>query len=234
LLPVPGELPTTNETSIRLRHLGRIGRSLCERPGSGPSTGASSPDAMAEARLFFDYLCEDYQAALDSLEALETRLTSSDQRLRLLGVRAQIFLGLMQTDQAIKTISFLRSIDVKPGQRIEESPLGPMLTTDAGSNRRWATYLSERTVSILNAGSATSTEVPLGHRNPDNPNPNADFVPGPAGGPIPFAPMIRVVPRFMPRFPEFEVQAEADMRRRPFVPPQPPHLPRAGQPAPRP
>ena len=33
LLPIPGELESTSEAAIRLRHLARIGRSLCDRPG---------------------------------------------------------------------------------------------------------------------------------------------------------------------------------------------------------
>ena len=105
------------------------------------------------------------------------------------------------------------------------------MTTEAGSDERWPAYLSERATALLAAGGASNLEEPLGHRNPDNPNPNADLVPGP-GGPIPFAPMIREVPRFMPLFPEFEFQApeRVDVNPRAFVPPQPPLLPRVVRP----
>ena len=92
---------------------------------------------------------------------------------------------------------------------------------------RWPSYLLERTNALVKATTSASSEVPLGHHNPDNPNPNADFVPGPAGAPLPFAPLIRVAPPFMPLFPEFEQQAVANGNRPTPPPPRPPTVPRA-------
>ena len=224
LLPVLGELPINHEVEARLRRIGRIGRPLCERPADAAPASGAMLDVLAEARLFFDVLREDYNAALESLEALEPRLTTRDHRLALLGVRAQIFLGQKRFEQANQTIAFLLSIEAQTGQRIEQTPTGLALIPEAGRSRRWASYLVERTGELVKASRSGGFEMPLGNRNPDNPNPNADLVPGPAGGAIPFAPLIQVAPPFMPLLPEFEQQAAAIMRQR--VPPPPPHASR--------
>jgi hypothetical protein len=188
---------------------------------------------LAEARLFFDFLREDYRSALASLEALEPLLTTRDQRVRLLGVRAQVFLGLNQTDQARKTIAFLQAIDPGPGRRLEQTSAGPAMTGEIEPTRKWSSYLLERTGELIKAAAGSSNDNPLGHHNPDNPNPNADLVPGPAGAPIPFAPMIQVAPPFLPVFPEFEEQAPGAAKE-PVFPRRPSQLRRDPGPAPRP
>ncbi len=231
LLPVLGELPINHEAGARLRRLGKIGRPLCDRPADAPPASGALLDVLAEARLFFDVLREDYPAALESLEALEPRLTTRDHRLALLGVRAQIFLGQRRFEQANQTIAFLQSIESQTGQRIEQTPTGLALIPEAGPSRRWAAYLIERSDEVVKAGRYGGNDEPLGHRNPDNPNPNADLVPGPAGAAIPFAPLIQVAPPFMPLLPEFEQQAAAVMRQR--VAPPPPAPPRTQRPPPR-
>jgi len=231
LLPVPGELPAHSEIAGRLRRLGGIGRPLCDRPVDSPPASPALLDLLAEARLFFDYLREDFNAALVSLETLEPRLTTRDHRARLLGVRAQVFLGLKQTDQATKTIALLRVIDAKPRLRFEQSASGPALIDEAARTRSWPSYLTERAGEIVRADAAARDDHPLGHRNPDNPNPNADLIPGPAGAPIPFAPMIRVAPPFLPVFPEFEEPPGAGPNQ-PVFPPRLPHRPRAQAQAP--
>jgi hypothetical protein len=229
LLPVLGELPINHEVGTRLRRLGRIGRPLCERAADAAPASGALLDVLAEARLFFDFLREDYVAALESLEALEPRLTTPEHRLALLGVRAQIFLGQKRFEQANQTIAFLRSIEAQNGQRIEQTPAGLTLVPEAGPPRRWAAYLVERAGELVKGGKPGGPDIPLGHRNPDNPNPNADLVPGPGGAAIPFAPLIQVAPPFMPLLPEFEQRAAAIVNQR--VPP-PPAPPRTQRPAP--
>jgi hypothetical protein len=230
LLPVPGELPLNSEIPGRLRRIGKIGRPLCDRPAAAEPAGPGLLDVLAEARLFFDVLSEDYPAALASLEALEPRLANRDQRLRLLGVRAQLFLGQKQFDQAAKTIAFLQTIDAAPDQLFEETPLGPALTALEGPVRHWPSYLNERMSELLKESSAAENERPLGHRNPDNPNPNADIVPNPNFAPLPVAPMIQVAPPFLPLVPEFVRPVPPPPNR--AGAPRPPLLPRAGRPAP--
>ena len=226
LLPVPGELPANPDIASRLRRLGRIGRPLCDRPANLPPASPALIELLAEARLFFDFLREDYQAALASLDTLEPLVTSSDQRLRLLGVRVQIFLGLKQIEQAKTTITFLRQIDTKSWLGIEQTVSGPIMTGESLPSSRWPSYLLERSNEIVKASGGPAHNNPLGHQNPDNPNPNADLVPGAGGAPIPFAPMIQVAPPFLPVFPEFEAQPGAD----PNNPAFPRHPPRRRRP----
>ena len=222
LLPVSGEMPVNNEVDSRLRRLGRIGRPLCDRPVDAPPASSALLDVLAEARLFFDVLREDFPAALGSLEALEPRLTTPKQRLDLLGVRAQIFLGQKRIEQANQTIAFLQSIEAQTAQRIEQTPTGLALVPETGPSRRWASYLIERSGEFTKMIKAAGSESPLGHRNPDNPNPNADLVPAPGGAPIPFAPIFQVAPPFMPLVPEFQQQAAGIVNgRMPKKPPPP-------------
>jgi hypothetical protein len=228
LLPVAGELPPNHEAAARLRRIGRIGRTLCDRPADAPPASASLLDVLAEARLFFDILREDFNAALSSLDLLEPRLNTPQQRLALLGLRAQVFLGQKRFEQANQTIAFLQSIETQTGQRVELTPMGPALIPEAGPSRRWASYLAERSVELARAAAAEGMETPVGRRMPDNPIPGADLVPAPGGAPIPFAPMIQVAPPFLPLLPEFQQPAGAVVNRRmplqpvPPPPPQPP------------
>jgi hypothetical protein len=225
LLPVAGELPFNNEAVSRLRRLGEIGRPLCDRPADAPPASTSLQDVLAEARLFFDVLREDDSAALVSLDLLEPRLNTREQRLALLGLRAQIFLGQRRFEQANQTIAFLQSIESQRGQRVEQTPTGPALVTETGSSPRWASYLAERSVQLAKGASVEGMQVPLGHRNPDNPNPNADLVPAPGGAPIPFAPMIQVAPPFLPLPPVIEQPGEGGGRNRRMPPPPVPAPP---------
>lgn len=242
LLPVPGELPANSEIATRLRRLGRIGRPLCQRPEDAPPAGPALLDTLAEARLFFDYLGGDYKAALAALDDLEPRLNSSEQRLRLLGVRAQIFLGLMQTEQAGKTIAFLRKVAAKPGLRYEQTPIGAGLIVDAVAPRDWADYLSERNGELVKTVRAAGNESPLGNRNPDNPDPDADLLRGPGlgpgfglgGGRIPFGPFPEFAPFPPRRVDEFEVRIGVDLKQPVIVPLPRPRIPRLRRPDARP
>jgi hypothetical protein len=219
LLPVAGELPQSHEDAARLRRLGRIGRPLCDRPANAPPASDSLLDVLAEARLFFDVLSEDYPAALASLELLEPRLSTRQQRLALLGLRAQIFVGQKRFEQANQTIAFLQSIETRTARRVEQTPTGPVLIAESGPSRRWASYLAERVADLSKAVAAEGSELPFGRGNPFNPHPGADLVPAPALAPIPFAPMIPFAPPLLPLLPEFQQRAGAVVNGR--VPPQP-------------
>jgi hypothetical protein len=213
LLPVPGELPANPDIGSRLHKLARIGRPLCDRPDGAPTASPALLEVLSEARLFFDYLREDYHATLADIDALESRLPTRDQRLRLLSVRAQVYLAQKQFDQAAQTIAFLQSIDAKPGQLIEQTPTGPALIGEPNEIRQWPTYLSERSAELARSSSGAGRDHPLGHRNPDNPNPNADLLPG-LGGPLPFGPMIQVPPDPFQLPPGLQQRPEAVPNRR--------------------
>ena len=128
LLPIPGEFASAPQVGSRLRRLGRLARPLCDRPADAAPAPPELQALLDEARLFFDYLREDYHAALDSLERLEARTSSPDERLRLLSLRAQIFLGQGATDRAAETIAFLETVPRVSSTRLEITPAGPVLT----------------------------------------------------------------------------------------------------------
>ncbi|AGA30306.1 TolB-like translocation protein [Singulisphaera acidiphila] len=143
-LPIPGELAENHPSTVRLRRLGRFGKSLCDRPFDKAEVKPATHDQVDEARLFFDYLRGDYDAALRSLESLEARATSPDHRLRLVSLRAQIFLGKGQEERAERTIEFLQSLERKAPQRFEMTPEGPALTVEDAPNQGWPDYLALR------------------------------------------------------------------------------------------
>jgi hypothetical protein len=150
-LPIPGELAENHPTTGRLRRLGIYGKSLCEGLVEGTEVKPALRDQVEEARLFFDYLRADYDAALRSLESVEARSTSPEHRLRLVSVRAQIFVGKGQEERAERTIEFLQSLEHKVPQRLEMTPGGPALTTEDSPNRGWPDYLALRAKDWSNA-----------------------------------------------------------------------------------
>jgi hypothetical protein len=229
LLPIPGEFPATHELSFRLRRLGRLGRPLCDRPVDAPPADPSLSALLDEAKLFFDYLREDYAAALKDLEALEARAVTPDQRLRLLSVRAQVFLGLGQTDRAEQMIAFLKKTAPSSRKRLETTPAGPSMIAEPAPGEGWPSYLAEQAEELEKGaqGASSRPDKPLGHRNPDAPDPRI----GPAAV-IPFAPLIE--PPAPHDIPFLEV-APNELRPLPAPrgQPRPPLLPRLRRPVPQ-
>ena len=238
LLPIPGEFASNQELTLRLRRLGRIGRSLCDRPADAPSASPALEALLDEARLFFDVLREDYPSALASLEAFEARVTDPEQRLRLLSVRAQIFLGQGQFGRASETIAFLQSIPQGEPRRVEMTPAGMRMTSDDDptgmkhtpepvSGQGWPSYLALRAKDSAQelAGDTERAEAPPGHRNPDA----LELLP--PGAAIPFVPHLeRFAPAVIPPQDVRVVEPPGMLDRRP----QPPHLPRFRRPPPPP
>lgn len=146
LLPIPGEFPENLPNTVRLRRLGRFGRVLCDRPFDKDRGEVKSAirDQVEEARLFFDYLRGDYDGALRTLEQLEARTASPDDRLRLVSLRAQVYLGKGQEERAEQTIAFLQSLARKAPQRFEMTPTGPSLTAEENPTQGWPDYLALR------------------------------------------------------------------------------------------
>ncbi len=201
LLPVTGEFDLNSEPILRLRKIGRLGRPLCDRPAGLPDPEPAVADLLDEARLFFDYLSENYTPALRALETLEARLESPEQRTALLSVRAQIDLATGHVDRAGETISFLRSLARKPARRIEWDGTGYTLTDvdrERGGGRGWPDYLAWRALKVREALRDDGEDF---HVNPDAPRFNFGLDP--------------FLPRANPPFPD-----------RPFLePPVPPRNP---------
>jgi hypothetical protein len=144
VLPVPGEVPANQDTAFRLRRLGKIGRELCDRPASGAAAGAGSDRFRDEARLLFDVLSEDYRSALDALDVLDARADSADQRYRLFIARAQVLMGLGETERAGDAIDYLGELERRAPVRFETTPAGVVLTPEPLASRGWARYLRAR------------------------------------------------------------------------------------------
>ncbi len=175
LLPAPGEVAANDPAASRLKRLGGLGRALCEP--DDPAAGTGWAALRDEARLVFRYLDGDYPGALDALETLERgdsgRRLAADQRLGLLAVRGQIYLGLGDAERARATAAYLGTITPETPGRIEQVGDSLRLTPDPDPRSGWATLLSRR-ASALDRPPADPAESPLGHDNPDNP----DFAPG--------------------------------------------------------
>jgi len=166
LLPVLTEFDPNSDPVFRLRRIGKMGRPLCDRPAGSPAADPAVAAILDEARLFFDYLREDYPASLASLDAVEARADSPEERFNLLTVRAQIFLNRGEIDRAGKTIAYLRDHDRRPIHRVEWAGGGYALTEEPVDGRGWPDYLTLRASAIR---AMIHDEGPDHHPNPDNP-----------------------------------------------------------------
>jgi hypothetical protein len=163
LLPVPGELPQAEPAIARLSRLARFGGLVCsprpDRPESGEQPGAGSCDA--QARLFFDYLRGEYGAAAADLEHLAPFLSSAQERLSLLSLRAQILWARGERAEALAVIDYLVSSGEPNRRSVEETPLGLVFSPYITPNQAWARYLSAQAADGLKpTKSQPATEPP--------------------------------------------------------------------------
>jgi hypothetical protein len=146
-LPVPGEIPDQSPLIHRLRRLGKVGRALLDQSQSERNTPAgdeqSATESLDEFRLFFDYIRQDYAAAETDLEAIESRATSPDLRLKILGLRAQILQAQGQSYRARPIADYLLGTQASPSRRVEETPLGPVFSENEDAGGLWPRYLSK-------------------------------------------------------------------------------------------
>jgi WD40-like Beta Propeller Repeat len=176
LLPIAGEFEFNADPMTYLRRIGRAGRPLCDRPPGSPPADPKVTALLNEARLFFDYLSENYSAALTSLEALEEQVQTPDQRVRLLAIRAQIFIAQGKVESAEHTISYLRELPRKPGRMIEWNGSGYVVSApEQVSGQGWLDYLAWRAATVK---SLLHDDGPEFHVNPDNPKARFGFEPG--------------------------------------------------------
>jgi WD40-like Beta Propeller Repeat len=201
LLPVRGEVPWNHEFLNRLRHVAKFGRALCDRPATAPAVSPRFEGFLEEARLYFDYLSEDYPAALRGIERVEPRLTSPDDRLRLLSLRAQVEIALNDLEQANEVIAYLIAIEERVVSRIETTSTGVTLTRQTNPRQGWPRYLAHRAEDL--AKGRKSNEP--GDDGPDHPMPPPpNFGGGKFPGDrdlMPFGPGFRFVEPGMPNAP---------------------------------
>ena len=143
-LPIPGELPMNHESLMRLRNLSRQGLVACERPKEATSGSPALENFFNESRLLFQYLSDDYKGALNSLETVEAAIDDPDVRLRLLSIRAQVYLALGDVERAQETISYLRAVSRNTSRRVEETPAGLSMEDDSAQTHGWPEILAQR------------------------------------------------------------------------------------------
>jgi hypothetical protein len=192
ILPLPGELAGLGKLSARLSQLAQLAESVLPAGASAPE---DSPGEV-EARLLFDYVRGNIEAATADLAVLDRETTGYDQRLSILSMRALMSWARGDQEQARATIAYLVSSTGTATERIEYTPLGPVISKMASPAQAWAGFLSlraeqaARQVDLAPAPEINDVFDPLtapGQRRlpelPDFPR----FEPG--GAPAPFAPL---------------------------------------------
>jgi hypothetical protein len=146
-LPIPGEVPDQSPFLLRLRRIGKIGSGLLERPAGAAETPAggepTADPAEDELRLFFDYLRNDHRAAEADLDVIESRATSPQMRLRILGVRAQVLAAAGQADRARPIVDYLTKTQGAGRRLVESTPLGPAFSRVDDPAALWPRYLAQ-------------------------------------------------------------------------------------------
>ncbi len=147
-LPAPFELGPQEIGVGRLRHLARIARPLCDHPAGGTPDASEFEAGVDEARFVFDYLEGDetganYRAAADDLARLEDQAASPESRFRLLCLRAQVDLGLGETERARRLIAYLRQSSPRALGQVEETGAGAVLTPTSDPMMLWLSALED-------------------------------------------------------------------------------------------
>jgi len=156
LLPLPGELSPHELAIGRLNRLARFGSVLCSRASDQPhpQTQSQAGSAEIEASLFFDYLSGDYRGAAGNLEKLEPYISSPQDRLSLLSLRAQILWASGERSNAQAVIGYLLSSGEPDRRLVEETPLGLAFSPYISPRRAWANYLWTRAAETKEAPSS--------------------------------------------------------------------------------
>ena len=183
ILPLLTDLNQNPEASLRLKRLGQLGRPLCDRPAEAPELSSSIRQVLDEARLFFDYLREDYSAALVDLETLEAAAVTPVRRLAVLAIRAQVLVNQGQFVAAKRVIGFLEEIERSVPRRAEWVGARYVLTPDPRADRGWSQYLAEVALKLRNSASDDKRT-----------DPNFDFAPSRASALFGIPDPIRVNP----------------------------------------
>ncbi len=210
-LPAPGELEESHPTLARLRRLAGYGRLLGDELAGSHVLTANQRVLLDETRLVFanfpiltDDPAADYAPALAALDAFQRHADSPDERLRLLGLRAQIQMARLEFPRAEAILAHLREANAHAGRRIEETARGPVLEPTNVSGG-WPQILSSRLDDLKQGRSTPVLLIGPGFGNPDAPQPGLGLdpivpnaPPDPIPQPPPFqffpGPIIRLVP----------------------------------------
>ncbi len=143
ILPVRSELVARSEDSSRLRRIGRLGRPLCDRPLGSPELDPRTRQIFDEAQFFFDYLREDYGAALVKLASLEAAAETPERRLAWLSIRAQILINQGQFSSARRIVTYLEHQDDPRTRQLEWTGISYQLSEEFRPDRGWPRFLDQ-------------------------------------------------------------------------------------------
>jgi Tol biopolymer transport system component len=147
LLPLPGEFVGLGNVGVRLGRIADLGSALLPARDAPPGADGVPPrgsSSDAEARLLFNYLRGELKDAAADLSVLDLETTDLENRLSLLGLRAQILWAQGEQDKAKAIIAYLVANTGTATQRLEETPLGPVVTKVTSPLQAWAGFLSLR------------------------------------------------------------------------------------------
>jgi hypothetical protein len=190
ILPLPGELPITGNVRERLAHLADLAQMLGPARDE-PALGMASD---TEARLLFNYLRGNIRAASEDLELLDAETTDLGDRLSVLCLRAVVRWALGKEEEAKQIIDYIVRAVGTTTERLEDTPLGPVVTKVTSPEQAWAGFLSVKAAQARALGPADLLGVDsvdpvsgIGRKQPLDLPEFPAFEPGGAAGP--FAPL---------------------------------------------
>lgn len=162
-LPAPDEIGPQAPGMTRLRYLARVAGPLCETAPDHSTPDATLTRALDEARFVFDYLRFDesganYRAARESLARLDRFARTPAERLRWLGLHAQVDVGLGELDRARLLVEHLRDSTPWPTDQVEDTPRGPVLVPLFDPDRAWLDTLAFQIATRQAEGSAPDAD----------------------------------------------------------------------------
>lgn len=185
VLPFPGEFAMDHPRRFRLKRLAKIASGLIDgapAPETPQDRGETKP--TDEFGLLFDYLRGDYRAAEARLDRIEAEDHAPETQLRRLFLRAQILMGQGEVDRARGIADYIDRATASERRIVEETPLGPVVSSVAPPERAWARRLDQRltevgrtlsTGSLGDFGGVDSLEP-----GPDEPGLDGGALPSPA------------------------------------------------------
>jgi hypothetical protein len=196
-LPFPGEFEPGSDPATRLRRIGRFARPLLDNQDR-------TADRL-EARFLFDYLREDYPAALAGLDPLDDQNPTPTRRQQLLVFRGQALAGKGDLDEARDVIRFVERVKRKQSRRtVEETSIGPVVTESKSPGSGWAAFALGRIEIMARLAERESVNANGDDLDPIHRTPLQDIEPPPPIVPdMPFlprpggieGPLKRTVPR---------------------------------------
>lgn len=146
-LPMPGELSPEDPTAKRLKRLARIGKQLFAieaTPGRWSASVRGWPSHAAE-RLLFAALAGDGKQALALLDELNPEGDTEEDRLRWLGLRAQLAMGERRWDVAGGIVDYLLGIARQESYLLDADVSGlPVRLEPASRTESWIRALQTR------------------------------------------------------------------------------------------